>query len=331
MNLRGASVWFVMMVACGGGSNPCPEGRDRLYSDRAGYSECGARCNVDSDCASGSACSCYANDDSGVCVSLSSEFAQKSAVMADALRQCNAGPIPDGFARFAGTLHEMDETPISEASVFLPFGTNSAWGAKTNAQGTFRFDAKVADFEGVSPVAMTASKPGYRPQTFFYSELKAGARYTLSQTSSAAVVPLAAGEYAPDSANRLWHLGDDNFTGSTNSKLQTGTFGLGLSFPVTTMSAGDRTAVIELIARGIDQNCADAFGVLAEAPGGQLRKSATPGPSATSGDFSRYRFTLDVSTFPAGSQVKFFSLSGTCGGTDHDDFEFTEIFVKLSP
>ena len=61
-----------------------------------------------------------------------------------------------GFALVRGQLTDSTGAPLSAAQVYMPFGNNQAWGADTDGQGRFSFQARAADFAGVSPVSSPA-------------------------------------------------------------------------------------------------------------------------------------------------------------------------------
>lgn len=122
------------------------------------------------------------------------------------------GPDP-GFARVSGTIKDTNGNPISGASVMLPFGVNEFWGGETDGKGKFQFDADASDFVGVSPVAVVVFKDRYLPMTYFYSSVDDGDHLDVSPSPADAPRQLASNEFVPTNAHRLWHVGDESFSG----------------------------------------------------------------------------------------------------------------------
>ena len=243
-------------------------------------------------------------------------------------------PIPAGFARFEGTIRDPGGAALATADVVVPFGARQAWGGSTDAQGHYRFDARVSDYAGVNPVAMIVHKDGYLPRTFYYGKLQEGATFTLTTDASNAPRALAANEFVPANAYLLWHVGDDSFSGSSNSQLQVATSGTSLGFPIVTwspqLSQQYHTATIQLVARGVQTSLCpnNLMGVYVE--GGALTAAVHPSDSDPNGGFTRYRFTVALPSISSGARLMFGVISGPSSSGDRDDFEIAEVLVTLN-
>jgi len=240
-----------------------------------------------------------------------------------------------GHAVVQGQLTDSGGAPLAGAQVLAPFGNGQAWGGDTDAQGKFAFQARAADFTGVDPVAVVIHKPGYRPTTVYFAGLQQGARYVVPANASTSPRALAAGEYTAQGLVGLWHLGDDSFSGSANSRLQTGTRGRLADFEITTWTAEHKAAysqaVVEFVGRGIQGlTCTTQFGLAAVGAniGAGIPRYANPGDSDSNGGFTRFALRLNVADFPVGAQVRMVAIAGNCAG-DLDDFEFTEAVVRF--
>lgn len=235
-----------------------------------------------------------------------------------------------GFARITGQVLDGNNAPVAGAEVSLPFGKAQAWTGKTDAGGNYSFDARASDFANVKPVAMIISKDGYLPRTVYYASIVAGAGYTFKSDAQTASVPLGANQVVPTTG--LWHLGDDNFSGSINSQLQMSSVGKLVDFPLANWSAAQatayKTARIQLVARGV-QCSGTTFGLATIANGG-ISRYYPAGKSDANGNFTNYDFSLDVTGFPVGAAIRFVAISGACSTTDADDFEFTQVIVTFN-
>lgn len=241
-----------------------------------------------------------------------------------------------GYAVVQGQLTDSNGAPLAGAQVLAPFGTNQAWGGDTDAQGKFAFQARAADFTGVDPVAVVIHKAGYRPATVYFGGIQQGARYQVPANASTSPRALGAGEYLAQGLIGLWHLGDDSFGGSVNSRLQTGTRGRLADFEVTTwtaeLKAAYSQAVLEFVGRGIQGlTCSTQLGLAAvgAAAGAGIPRYANPGNSDSNGGFTRFALRLNVADFPVGAQLRLVAIAGNCSSSDLDDFEFTEAVVRF--
>lgn len=243
-----------------------------------------------------------------------------------------------GFALIKGQLTDANGAAVGQAKVYMPFGRDQAWGADTDAEGRFTFQAKASDFAGVSPVALVIDKPGYRPRSLYVQSVQAGATYQVPTGAASAPVALAPGEYVPQGLYGLLHVGDDSFGGSANSQLQTRSRGRIVDFGVVTwtedLKARYRQAVVEFAGRGIEgSQCTNQVGLAAFDPsaGVAIPRYANPGNSDSAGGFTRFAVQLDVTAFPAGTPIRFVVISGQCPRGDLDDQEITDVVVRFIP
>jgi|GEM_PF-3593843 len=241
-----------------------------------------------------------------------------------------------GYAVVQGQLTDSSGAPLAGAQVLAPFGDGQAWAGDTDAQGKFAFQVRAADFTGVDPVAVVIHKAGYRPATVYFAGIQQGARYQVAANAGSSPRALATGEYLAQGLVGLLHLGDDGFSGSINSKLQTGTRGRLADFAVTTWTAEHKAtyskAVVEFVGRGIQGlMCNTQFGLAAVGAdiGAGIPRYANPGNSDANGGFSRFALRLNVADFPVGAQVRLVAIAGNCSPSDLDDFEFTEALVRF--
>lgn len=242
-----------------------------------------------------------------------------------------------GYALVQGRLTDTTGTALANAQVYMPFGNNQAWGADTDAQGNFSFQARATDFANVNPVALVINKPGFRPRTLYFAGVQAGARYEVPTDSSTAAVPLANGEYVPVGLVGLVHVGDASFDGSINSQLQTDSRGRLADFEVLTWTAELKArysqAVVEFVGRGVQGLiCTTQVGLAAFSPvaGVGLQRYANPGNSDANGGFTRFALRLNVADFPVGTPVRFVAIAGQCSN-DLDDLELAEVVVRFVP
>ncbi|MEO6525467.1 MAG: carboxypeptidase-like regulatory domain-containing protein [Gemmatimonadaceae bacterium] len=241
---------------------------------------------------------------------------------------------PAGYALLSGRIMDANGNPVGGAGVFVPFGQNQNYGGTTDATGQYRFTARASDFAGVSPVAMVVYKERYLPRTYYYTSLTAGSRLTIPADPALAIRPLAPNEFIPGSAYNLWHIGDANFDGSANSRLQVSTFGKSIGFALTTwnaqMRAQYRTATITFVARGVQTRLCSAnrVGIYSEVNGTGAWLS--PNDSDPNGAFTAYRVQVSLAAFPDGP-LFFGANAGLCSGSDLDDWEFAQVLVTLNP
>jgi len=242
-----------------------------------------------------------------------------------------------GYALVQGRLTDTSGAALASAQVYMPFGSNQAWGVDTDAQGNFSFQARAADFANVNPVALVIHKAGFRPRTLYFAGIQAGARYEVPTDSSTAAAPLANGEYVPVGLVGLLHVGDDSFDGSVNSQLQTGSRGRMVDFEVLTWTAELKarysTAVVEFVGRGVQGLvCTTQMGLAAFSPatGVGIPRYMNPGNSDANGGFTRFALRLNVADFPAGPPVRFVAIAGQCAN-DLDDLEIAEVVVRFEP
>jgi hypothetical protein len=263
-----------------------------------------------------------------------------SVLFVGALAACGGGGsadasdptvLADGFSRFAGTVTDETGAPLAGAEVRLPFANSVGWGGQTDAAGHYSFDAKASDYAGVSPVAMTINKDGYRPRTVLYAGVAPSTAYSFTSDTTTSPAKLKPEQVVPIGSSGLSHVGNDMYGGAINSQLQTASRGTGLAFEIgpwsATMKSQYRTATIEFIARGVDGlECKNLVGIAA----GAAAPFQYIAGSDSSGGFSRYRLTLDVSNIAADAVLTAVVKSGDCPGSPsdlYDDFEFSELLV----
>ena len=265
-----------------------------------------------------------------------------------ALAACGGADDPDasatatqqpasGFALIRGQLVDSGGAALAQAKVYLPFGRDQAWGADTDAEGRFTFQARASDFAGVSPVALVIDKPGYRRRSLYLQSVQAGATYPVPTGAASAPVALVPGEYLPQGLYGLLHVGDDSFGGSANSQLQTRSRGRIVDFGVVTWSddlkARYRQAIVEFAGRGLQgSQCTTQVGLAAFDPaaGVAIPRYANPGDSDAGGGFTRFGLRLDVSGFSAGTPIRFVVVAGQCA-RDLDDLEITDVVIRFVP
>lgn len=231
------------------------------------------------------------------------------------------------------------------AKVSVPYGENQGFDVTTNADGSFALNIDTTKFKGVSPVALTVQSDKCLPETVFIDNIASAASNGVITTALTTLRDLAPSEFLlPPPWRPLTHLGDDQYKGTANSKLQVATSGLTTTQPlgVLTQEMKDRykTAYVEFSARGMQtesQQCAtfydNSIGLSATGTtSAAIVKAVQPGASSSDGNFSRFSIPVDLSEFPVGSTINFVAGSGQCtsGGTDRDDFELTGVVVRFA-
>ncbi len=245
---------------------------------------------------------------------------------------------PAGYARMSGTIKDRQGATISGASVVIPYGQNQAWQGTTDGKGNFKFDVRASDYVGVSPVAVMVLKTGYTTSISYFTSILAGDNLGVAYDQTTAPRPLAANEFVPSGAERLWHVGDADFNNASGSQLQMQTYGLSVGFPVTTWDATlrgkYRTATVTFIARGVDTSrigtgCPNRLGFYIQNTA--FTSYVAPGNSDANGGFSAYSMIVPLpSNFPDG-QLVFAYFSGACSSDDYDDQEFGNVMITLNP
>lgn len=252
---------------------------------------------------------------------------------------------PDGIVSLHGVAKACAASPTSKAKVSVPYGDDQAYDVTTNADGSYVVAVDTAKFNGVNPVAVTVQSDNCAPESVYVANLKSGVRDGKLDVPAAAMRDLAPAEFViPPPWRPLTHLGDDQYGGPANSKLQVATLGLETTQPlgVITQQMKDqyKTAYVEFSARGMQtesQQCATYYDnkigltTAATASAGAVVKTVQPGASNPDGSFARFSIPIDLSEFPVGSTLNFYAGSGSCvsGGTDRDDFELTAVVVRF--
>ena len=250
-----------------------------------------------------------------------------------------------GTANLLGTVKVCDASANSKAKVSLPYGDGQGYEVTTNADGSFSLDVDTANFKGVNPVALTVESENCQPENLYVENMASPAHGGKISLPEKIMRNMGPAEFViPPPWRPLTHLGEDQYGGPANSKLQVVTSGLTSVQPVgvLTQELKDRyrTAYVEFSARGMQTEslqCAtqyknqiglSATGVSAEA----IVKTVQPGASSANGNFTRFSIPVDLSEFPVGSTINFVAGSGQCesGGTDYDDFELTSVLIRFA-
>ncbi|AQV98504.1 carboxypeptidase regulatory-like domain-containing protein [Cupriavidus necator] len=245
-----------------------------------------------------------------------------------------------GLAQIDTTVNGPSGEGLSDAEVLLPVNTK-IYGVKSDSKGRAVFQVPAADFSGISPVAMLVHKDGYKPRTYYFTTIEAGKTYTAN--SDPVQIKLAEGEFVPEGGYMLFHVGDDNFSGAANSKLQAATLGASKSLKVTAvteeMKAKYRSMTLSYVARGIQttgpNSCANFLWAYQPAqgstPGFASVEKHPPADSPTDGSFGAGSQVFSTASLVAGNDLWISIESGACSGTNLDDFEVTNLLVKFNP
>jgi hypothetical protein len=242
-----------------------------------------------------------------------------------------------GWARVTGEIRDATNRYVAGATVSIPYGQGLSYSDVTDGGGRFSFDVQASDFTGISPVAVVVYKDRYLPKTYYFTSINDQDVFELKPDATDATRPLEANELVPQAAQSLWHIGDDDFNGASNSKLQVAATGTSAGYFIMDWTAQTRaqyhSATISLVGRGIDTSrygCANRFGVYVEAGGGT--SYTAPGDSDANGGFSAYRFNVNLPATLKDGRLMFGAIAGTCtGGNGYDDWEFAETLLQLNP
>ena len=253
----------------------------------------------------------------------------------------------DGIVSLHGTAKVCAAASNSnaKAKVSVPYGQDQGYDVTANADGTYVVAVDTSKFQGVNPVAITVQSDNCAPESIFIDNLKSGVRNGRLDVPAATMRDLGPAEFViPPPWRPLTHLGDDQYGGPANSKLQVATSGLATTQPlgVLTQQLKDqyKTARVEFSARGMQTEslqCATLYdnkiglSATGASSADAVVKTVQPGASSGDGNFTRFSIPIDLADFPVGSTINFVASSGTCnsGGTDRDDFELTAVVVRF--
>lgn len=257
-----------------------------------------------------------------------------------------AGSTSDGVVNLQGNVKACPASSNAKAKVSLPYGDGQGYDVMTNADGSYVLQVDTAKVKGVNPVALTVESENCEPQNVYIENIASAVPNGKLDTPATTMRDLGPAEFViPPPWRPLTHLGDDQYGGPANSKLQVATSGLATAQPlgVFTQQLKDqyKTAYVEFSARGMQtesQQCATQYenriglSATGASSSAEVVKTVQPGASNADGSFSRFSIPIDLSEFPVGSTIKFVASSGQCasGGTDHDDFELTAVVVRFS-
>lgn len=244
-------------------------------------------------------------------------------------------PPPPGTASVSGRIRDAVGQAVSGVSVRVPV-RSGYYGATTNSQGKFEIIVPLTGLQNVSPVAVFAVKDGFRPYYAWYTELAEGASYIFSTPDDRPFTELEVGEFVPPGLVTLVHLGDDVYSGPSNSQLQVDSRGTHLVFRITTWTSELESfatrVVVTFSARGLTTTtggCANAVGVITDAGASDW---ATPGDSDPSGNFSSYALAFNLPSIQPGQDIALGLISGACADGDQgDDFEIAGVLVRFEP
>lgn len=237
-------------------------------------------------------------------------------------------------ARFSGTINNASGAPLAGVKINLPYRTG-AYTATTDAAGQYSFKVRTADFATGGIIALRAYADTFAPAAYYYQlPLQGKSTYNLGATP-VALTPLGPNEYASAGFSELIHLGDDNYSGSQNSQLQTTSRGDGFSNTLLEWKTADnnkfKTARVKLLIRGMQgttqttKGDAGLFDAAGNAIGARVALNMN---SDVAGGYSAYTFDYAVpATLPAGA-VRFVVRTGSQPG-DLDDIEYTGISLQF--
>ncbi|MFC5547678.1 hypothetical protein [Massilia aerilata] len=236
-------------------------------------------------------------------------------------------------AKFSGMI-SAGGTPVQGAEVYLPTPTGT-YKASTDSAGQYAFKVNVADFGSVNPIMLGVYKDGYAAMKFFYTgPLAARTNYVVG-AADGAMKTLGPNEFTSRQFSDIIHLGDENFSGSNNSQLQTATRGNDIILPLFDLpanaSGSARTALVRVLIRGLQgqDQTQPGYAALVDSAGNYVGAPyQLVSNSDAAGGYTEYRMSFNVpATAPAGA-IRFVMRTGV-RGTDFDDLEFTGISVQL--
>ncbi|MCH7814567.1 MAG: carboxypeptidase regulatory-like domain-containing protein, partial [Planctomycetes bacterium] len=228
-------------------------------------------------------------------------------------------PVPaDTIGTVRGRVTEAATgDPIAEATIRLALPDGSVLSAETGPDGRYTLHVpEVPDF-----FALTATADGFVPAAANVSARRLRHRRLIEnfrlEPAGGAVLAL---ELVPE----VHHLGNDRWTGRTNSRFQRDSEGRNYTVEFTIapgqLSAGGPIATVELLAKGVQ--CPHPLYI----NGHELDEHLDDSPD--DGSFGSFTATFDPDLLVEG--VNTFEIRGRRCSGDVDDFEFVNVQIKLS-
>lgn len=219
---------------------------------------------------------------------------------------------------------------VAEATVTYQ-GKLKLYTTQTKPNGDCRFDLPAEELAGVKFPAASATKPGYEPQTIIYPAMKAKDVCEIDVSMK----PLARNMSIPVGGDTVWHLGDEQFEGSTNSQFQKPTDGAELVFPIADWAdqvkvPGVTKATVFLDAKGWESDvCKNQIALVGDV-GTQSLKGGTSPPEGYWAGGTNVPFVFDIAQVGL-QRAELKITAGECRGTvDLDDFEINRIRVMFN-
>ncbi len=239
-------------------------------------------------------------------------------------------------AWFEGKLIDAAGAGISGALVYIPY-KGTVYLANTDGEGKYNLQVAISDFAGLSTWIVKFFKEGFLPKFLTFNEPMAGATIYGLRTEEGRLTKLQANEFSSLNFASLFHIGDDKFTGSINSQLQTSSIGSSNKstvFPWTADLDGKfKSAEVSLKIRGLNgaTNTTKGFISLVGADNSTIGNSHILNYNSDSnGGYSDVVFSVALpKTIGVGALSVYHQTGGIPG--DIDDVEYTGISVRLVP
>lgn len=234
----------------------------------------------------------------------------------------NAGPGPYSEARsiyssslaLAGTVYNsITNEPIPNATIVLDVSGNK-FEAQTSSQGQYYLELP----DGFELLIVGVQAPGYGSSNFSIKESVVDT-HVLAQYP-VYLVPIKPGTIPVGDTSRVFHLGDDSYSGSINSQFQKDAQGLEAIIPFE-VPAGHlsqyETARLFITVKGSQysneiQINDSLVGTLSRSP--------------RNGDFENQYLDIDIATLNVAENLLVIRSDYS---SDYDDFEFTNIYIEF--
>jgi|GEM_PF-5922831 len=227
----------------------------------------------------------------------------------------NTNPLLEGKVRFEESLMNESGDPVQGLRVAI-WADDILYEDFTDESGLYSIDIDLEKFPTSGDIALVIQGNGYRPKPATYrAPLNNRTVYSISDNTIYSCPNCISIINGNDVAGDLFHLGDDSFTGSSNSQFQKAADNAtGLHFRISPTQAGNQFEVI-FLGKGIQHRVCDQNRIIYGNQSIELSTSPDDGSYA----LQRYNFST--------SNASLISLiPSDCG--DVDDWEFFGLHIQ---
>jgi hypothetical protein len=265
------------------------------------------------------------------------------AVIASMITGCGSGgssdddvPLPpSGMVRIEGDVTSSG-TAVSDATVNFQTtddsGKNTEYTTITGSNGKFTLDMPLKPVNGVDFPAGTVTKEGYEPQTLLCQGFT---EKVVTCKADIRLIRLAENTSIPVGGDMVWHIGDSNYQGQANSKLQKkAPDGAVLEFEISDWAAqvaknNITKATVVLDHKGWQTKICPNNAIALVGDVGTVSRAGGNSPDTGEwGGAFQEDVPFDFQVSKVGSlRAKVRISAGACIGTDLDDFEINRMRV----